>query len=232
MLEVRAVVRAGCQYRDGRVAHARGRHGAQVVEQHVGVVIDRCDRNAREEIGEQPHHHLAVFEHVRDARRRAQVVFEHVKRVAVDFDDIDAGHVHVNVGGHVDAAHFRAEQDVAEDLLLGNDAGLDDFLAVINVFEKSIQRAHALAAAVGQSFPRARPHDARDDVERDRALDARIVAVHRERNTLTRVQRVGFLLLLQHEFDRLRAEPVREGGIMLARRAGLVIHFVEPALRG
>jgi hypothetical protein len=126
-----------------------GAYGAQVVEQHVGVVVDRRDRNARKQIGEQPHHHLAVFEHVRDARRRAQVVFEHVKRIALDFDDIDAGHVHVNVGGHVDAAHFGAEQDVAEHLLLGNDAGLDDFLAVIDVFEESVQRAHALAAAVG-----------------------------------------------------------------------------------
>ena len=49
------------------------------VEQQVGIVRDRRDAIAREEIGKEPHHHLAVLEHVRHARRHAQVVLEHVE---------------------------------------------------------------------------------------------------------------------------------------------------------
>ena len=66
VLEVGAVVGAGGQQHHRGVGDAGGGDAAQVVEQHVGIVIDRGDAVLGEQLGEQPHHHLAVLEHVRD----------------------------------------------------------------------------------------------------------------------------------------------------------------------
>ena len=43
---------------------AAGATRAQRLEQQVGVVRDRRDAVLAEQLGEQPHHHLAVLEHV------------------------------------------------------------------------------------------------------------------------------------------------------------------------
>ncbi len=56
----------------------RRRAGAQGLEQQVGVVGDRRDAVLREQLGEEPHHHLAVLQHVAHAAGHPQVVFEHV----------------------------------------------------------------------------------------------------------------------------------------------------------
>ena len=64
VLEVGAVVHAGREHHHGRVGAVGRCAGAQGVEQHVRVMHDRRDLVLREQIGKQPHHHLAVFQHV------------------------------------------------------------------------------------------------------------------------------------------------------------------------
>ena len=130
-------------------------------------MIDRRDRNARKQIGEQAHHHVAIFEHIRHTRRGAQIVFEHIERVVPDLDQVNARDMDVDVVRYGNAAHFGAEQVIAEYLLRWDNSGLDDFLTVVDVLEKRIERAHPLAAAVGQFFPCPRPQDARNDVKRN-----------------------------------------------------------------
>jgi hypothetical protein len=51
----------------------------EVCEQKIRIVLDGPDALCRKELGEEPHHHLAVLEHVRDAGRDAQVVLENVE---------------------------------------------------------------------------------------------------------------------------------------------------------
>jgi hypothetical protein len=70
-------------------------------------VLDRRHAVAGEQRGEQPHHHLAVFQHVGDAGRHAQIVFQHVELALARAHDIDAGDVGVDVGGTLDALHLR-----------------------------------------------------------------------------------------------------------------------------
>jgi hypothetical protein len=93
VLEVRAVVHAGRQHDDGRIVDRRRRDRAQRLEQEVGIVRHRRDAVAAEQLGKQPHHHLAVLEHVRDAARHAQVVLEDVVAAAAvgvgGTDDVD-----------------------------------------------------------------------------------------------------------------------------------------------
>ena len=94
---------------DGRIA-ARGprRDRAQGGEQRVRIVLDRRDAVAREQLREEPHHHLAVLQHVGDAGRRAGIVLEDVEGVLVDPHDVDAGDVDVDAVRHLEADHLRA----------------------------------------------------------------------------------------------------------------------------
>ncbi len=64
VLEIGAVIGAGRQHDDGRIADALGRHGAQLFQQQVGIMLDRRHLVPGEQFGEQAHHHLAVFQHV------------------------------------------------------------------------------------------------------------------------------------------------------------------------
>ncbi len=108
----------------GGVGDAGGCDAAQIVEQHIGVVIDRRDAVLGEELGKQTHHHLAVLEHVGDAGGHAQVVFEDVELAGVVAHDVDAGDVGIDAAGHVHALHLRAVLRVAENLFGGDHARL------------------------------------------------------------------------------------------------------------
>ena len=92
MFVIGRIVLARRQQRDRRLAAgARRRDRAQRREQFVGIVLDRRDAMHGEEIGEEPHHHFAVLQHVGDAGGRAGVVLEHIEAVVVGADDVDAG---------------------------------------------------------------------------------------------------------------------------------------------
>ena len=75
VLVIGAVERPGGEQGNRRLVRRRmRRHRLQGGQQLFGIVFDRGDRVEGEEIGEQPHHHFAVLEHVGDARGRAGIV--------------------------------------------------------------------------------------------------------------------------------------------------------------
>ena len=82
---------------------------------------DRRDPMLAEQLGEEPHHHLAVLEHVADAARHAQVVLEDVVAAGAvgvgGADDVDPGDVRIDVAGDVDALHLGPVLGVAEHLV-------------------------------------------------------------------------------------------------------------------
>jgi hypothetical protein len=192
-----------------------GGDAAQVVEQHVGVVIDGGDAVGGEELREEPHHHLAVLEHVGDARGDAQVVLEDAEFAGVVAHDVDAGDVGVDAAGDVDALHLRAVLRVAEHLLRGDHARLQDLLVVVNVVDEGVQRPHALLQAAFEPDPFFEGQHAGHDVEGDEAFGA-------------------FFLAVDGEGD---ADPVEQGvglGALLApgaRRAGELLQLTA-CLRG
>ena len=226
MLEIGAVVGPRRQHDDGRVGDALGRDGAQLLEQHVRVVLDRRHLVPGEQFREEAHHHLAVFEHVRDARRHAQVVLQHVELARPGADDIDAGNVGIDAAGHVNALHHRPVLGVLQHLLGRDDAGLEYFLVVIDVVQEQVERPDPLAQARLQRPPFGRRDDARDDVERDQPLLAGFLAIDGEGDADAVEGEVGFGPLAGDALGRRRPQPFVVVPVMGTDAAVGVDHFV------
>ncbi len=228
MLEIRAVVRAGREHHHRRLALALGRGDrAQAAQELVRVVIDGRDARALEEIGEEPHHHGPVLEHVRHARGRAQVVLEHVELLLVHAHEVDAPDVDVDVARHVDALHLRAVERVTEHVAGGDDARLQDLLTVIDVAQEEVQRAHALLEPHAEHLPLERVHHARDDVERNQPFSTGAVPVDVEGDAEALEHHVGFATLRLQRFSWDVREPAAdrlEGGSHCGSSA---VHFIE-----
>ena len=134
MFVIGRIILAGREQHDRRLGTRRMRRdGAQRGEQSVRIILDRRDPMFGEEIGRQPHHHLAVLQHVGDAGRGAQIVFEHIEIVFVDADDVDAGDMDIDVVRDAPAGHFGLVIRIAEHNVGRHDAALDDLLRAINV---------------------------------------------------------------------------------------------------
>ena len=208
-----------------------GDDGAQAVEQHVRVVLDRRHGMAREQFREQAHHHLAVFEHVRHAGGHAQVVFENVELALPRAHDIDAGDMRVNAVGHVESLHFRAVLRVLQHLLCGNAAGLENFLVVIDIVEKQVQCLDPLSQPGSERLPFSRRKYPRDDIEWNQPLGARLLAIDREGDTDTVKQRIGLGPLLRNPLGWRFLKPVGKATIVRTNRSIRIDHFVEKVAR-
>jgi len=196
VFEIGTVVGTGGEHDNGRIGYAFLRNGAQGVEQQVGIVFDRRHAMFGKEFREEPHHHLAVFDHVRDAGRHAQIVFQHVVLARSGTHHIDARNRRVDVAGHIDALHLGAILCVIEHLLGRNAPRLEDFLIVVDVVDEGIQRLHTLAQTRRHVDPFLRGDDARNDIERNQALSAFRFAIDSEGNAATMKQRISRFTLV------------------------------------
>jgi hypothetical protein len=226
MFEIGTVELSRRQHHHVRIDDASGRHGTQVVQQQVRIVLDRRDRLAGEQLREQAHHHPAVFQHVGHARRGAQVVLEHVVFAFAGAHQIDAGNVAIDLLRHIDADHLLAKLGIQQNLRGGNAPGLDDFLIVVNIMQEGIQGSDPLPQPVGQDFPLLRGNDARHDVEGDQAFLSGILAIHGEGDADAMKRQVGLRALALDKLRRRRFEPVGENPIAWTYRAGGIEHFV------
>jgi hypothetical protein len=157
---------------------ALGSDAAQVLQQHVGVVLDRTYRARGEQFRKQAHHHPAILEHVGNAGRHAQVVLQHVVLACTGAHQVNACDVRVNAAGNVHAGHLAPILRVAQHPFRRNGAGLEYLLVVIDVGEEKIERAHALLQPGLENAPLVRRNDARNDVERNQALGSSVFAIH------------------------------------------------------
>src|SRR5262249_56200267 len=96
-----------------------------------------------------------------------EFVWEEVKSFWVHPHDGDAGNVQIDVVRHGLAVHFGTELRILKNQVFRDHAGLDDFAAAINVFDKGIDRLHSLLEAAVQDLPFLCGKNARDNVERD-----------------------------------------------------------------
>ena len=78
------------------------RRSAQRLEQQRRILLDGLYRLAREKLRKEPQHHLAVLEHVGHARRRAQVVLEHVPAAVLVPHEVDPGDVRIDAVRQID----------------------------------------------------------------------------------------------------------------------------------
>ena len=196
---------------------------------------DRGNPVFTEQLGEKPHHHFAVFEHVAHPAGHPQVVFQHeVLAVSAGIrrtNNVDATDVRVNVAGHVDAHHFRAELRVLKNLLRRNHAGFEDFLSVVDVMNKTIERRDALYEAFFHGCPLMRRNDAGDQVKGNQSLGASTVfvlgTINGESDADPPKNHLGLFPPCLHGLRRLARQPVSVALVMFAHAVGGRVHFVK-----
>ena len=181
VLKVGAVVHAGGEHHHGGVVGGGRATRAQGLEQQIGVVRHRCHPVLAEQLREQAHHHLAVFEHIAHPAGHAQVVFQHViLALALGIGgthDVDAADVRIHLIRHIHPHHLGAKLRVVQNLFFGDDARSQDVLAVVNVVDEAVQSTHPLRQAFLHLPPFVRGDDARDQVEGNQAFGARTFLV-------------------------------------------------------
>ena len=195
-----------------RIALGLGRRDARErAAQAFGIIVDRLDAARPEELGEHPHHDLAVLEHVADARRGAAVVLEHEELVRPGSHEVDADDVAVDPARRGDA----------------DDRGLVGLVAEHQIRRGRRRRARsrrggrrrggsALSARARCFTPRLQPppfglgEDPRHHVEGDQPLGVAALAVDREGDADPAEQRLGLLLLLGEDLGRRGLHPVEQ----------------------
>ena len=188
-----------------------------------------------EQVGEQPHHHLAVFQHIAHAAGYAQVVFEHVV-LAVAFGvrrthDVDAGNVGVNLVRHIHTHHLGAELGVALNLVTRHDAGFQNFLVVVDVVDEAVKRIDTLHQPLFHAGPLVGRNDARNQVKRDQALGAGAVlvffAVDGEGNAHSAEDHLRFFTAFGHHVAGLASEPFVVNLVVVSYLAALAEKFIR-----
>ena len=194
VFKIGGVVDAGGEYSNRwRCDMGRGQR-AQCVEQLRGIVIDVSHMRGFEYFWKYAFENFPIFEHIRHARRTAQVVFEDVKLPVCIAHEVNAGNVtpHISGGREADTGFekfFGCVDDVA-----GNDAVFEDFLIGVNVADKEVEGLDALFEALFDIGPIGMRNDARDDVEGENFFNAGFAAIHVERDAHVHQGQFGGLM--------------------------------------
>ena len=227
VLEERRVVDAGREQGDLGSRLAARRQLAQALEQVGGIVLDAAHAARANEVGQQARHHDAVLDDVRNARRRAHVVLEHVEATVRAAHEVDArdGDERPVRRRHADgrAQVLRApEHEVAR-----HDAVLEDLACPVDVLDERVQRPHPLRQAGFEVRPRDGVDDARDRVEREDLLRAFLEAVDVEGDAHAQEHPVGAGAQLG-ELARVANEKIRDHARASRPRSQVgVEHLVE-----
>ena len=131
----------------------------------------------------------------------------------------------VDAAGDVDALHLRAVLGVAQHLLRGDDARLQDLLVVVDIVNEGVQGAHALLQAALEPDPLFQGYDARHDVEGDEAFGAFFLAVDGEGDSHPVKKRIGFGALLAQALGGLVLEPMVVAQVVRPCTPFAQIHF-------
>ena len=149
----------------GSLGRARRCRRAQGFEQHLRRPGGILDRVGRSQLGDVLAQQPVVDDRVREARRHAQIVFEHHPPTGAVAHEVGAADVRPD---HVarEAAR-RAETGGTIEGLHTDDAVGDDRLLGVDVAKECVQRARPLSQAFGQLPPFLRGHHARHQVDRE-----------------------------------------------------------------
>src|SRR5882762_988475 len=152
--------------------------------------------------------------------------YSHIAGIDLVRHEDDAGNMRVHLVGQVEAEHRHLISLVRQHLLGRDHARLEDLLPVVDVVQEAVERGHALHQPGSELVPLGPRDDARDGVERNEALSARLVAVHGERDADAMEEEVRFAALLGDAVRRSLREPVGEGAKMRTHFAVCRTHFV------
>ena len=222
VLKIGGVVHAGGEQDHDRVGRLRRRRGAQRGQQPGRVLVDGMDVLLGEQGRERPGHGQPVLHHVADAGRGAQIVFQHPELALLVPDQVDARDVHPHAVGRVQARGLPAEVLGREHQPPRQHAVGEDLARPVHVGEEGLQGQHPLAHPQRDVVPLDRVDDPRDQVQRERALLARVVKGHAPVG-----EAPGHLVGPVPQFARVqRLQRGEHGLIGRARLAGPLEHLV------
>jgi hypothetical protein len=162
---------AGCKHRNARLALASGRRDrGKALAQQLRVVLDRPNLVEMKQLGKHLHHGFTVFQHVGHARWCPCVVLENVELALAGADNVGPDNVGVDPSRGTHADHFRQETRHFARSAPGAPARLDDFLLVVDVIQKGVERHHALFNALRELAPFRSGNDPRHDIEGDQSF--------------------------------------------------------------
>ena len=210
VFKIGRVVDAGREHGNSWRSNMRGGQRAQGVEQMRGIIIDMPHVRGRKNLWEDALENFSIFQHIRHARRAAQIVFEDVKLTVLVAHEVDAKNVapHAFGGRKADA---RSQKFLGRvDDVTGNDAVFEDFLIGVDVGEKEVEGLDALFEALFDIRPIRVRDDARDNVEGKNFLNAGSAAIHVEGDAhVQQRQFSGLMPFLEFAF-RERSELFNE----------------------
>jgi hypothetical protein len=129
------------------------RQRAQRAQQQLRVVFDGLHAVIPKELGKRPLHHPAAGQHVGDAARHPQIVFQHHEFSAAQAKKICARHGDIDIPGHLQAAHFSAKLAAAVHDLARHMAVVENLAFVINIVQKQIEGGDALGKTLFDVLP-------------------------------------------------------------------------------
>ena len=188
-----------------------------------------------EQVGKQPHHHLAIFQHVTHATGHAQVVFKNVVlTVALRIgraNNVNAADVRINVAGYIDPHHLGTELRILEDLLGRHNASLENVLTVVDVVNKAVKRRDALHQTFFHGGPLVSWNDAGNQVKGNQAFGARSVfvfgTVDSKGDTDPAKNHFSLGASRLHRLSTLARKPVLVTLIMRAHAVCAGVHFIK-----
>ncbi len=137
VLEVGRVVHSGGEDDDGRLGTgAMRRRRAQRRQQTLGVVGDRADAVAGEQLGEDPRHRAPVLDDVGAPRGHTDVVLEDAKGALPVADEIDPRDVDAHLVRGLDAGTRPLEVARGHDEMAGDDPVGEDLAAAVDVAQE------------------------------------------------------------------------------------------------
>ena len=113
----------------------------------------------------QAHHHLAVFQHIRDAGWGAQIILQHVVPAVTVADHVNAGDMGINIIVQIDALHTGLILLISKHLLTGDNTGIENMLVVVDVVQEGVERFYPLAYSCIKHPPFVGRNDTRHAVE-------------------------------------------------------------------
>ena len=190
------------------------------------IITYRSDIHLLEYFRNNPFHNRAVFQHIRHTGRYAQVIFQYIKLAIFIAHQIRAADMSPDAKTRSDAfAFFTVIFGLLEDKLR-DDAVADNFLIVIQIVNKHIQRRQPLLQARCCFIPLTAGNNPRYNIKRPGTVDIATFGVYRERHPHLFDGGIGSNFARNNVVFRQRTQIVNKTFGGLAGVAGTAEQFV------
>ena len=182
-------------------------------------MLDRLDARGAKHARKGAADDFAIGQHVGDARRHAQIVFEHDEGAVFAPHQIGAADIDISAVRHGQPMHLAAVMLRAVYHLARDHAVLEHAAIGVDVAQEQIERDDALLEARLDPRPFFRRDDPRQQIGRDDPLRRLIVGVDGEGDALMEEGLFASLLAARQFFRRQSRNPCVEGGALGAHAA-------------